>query len=1231
MFLILIKSFISVFFKFVLLFLFNSSVSLLSPFYFIIFVSRRNIHGVTRQSIDRILEKFDHRVSVESILGGSAPQQMRSSSAPSTSDNNAGRASVQESVQAGTDESSDRNFKSAGFLKPKEEIDSGVSLSSSSGEDGRKPRRSVSPDTRGSRFADQQGASNIVHGARGRGRGRGEVTLASGRGRGGVSGRRSGGSGVNGVAKEIEDIGMRRENSFVDGKEKSSVYLGGGENMAQSDKGRLNGVRNGEDDDDMDSAYWDIATQYSSYGLGKDGLERSSYNSGEVQINNMVDDGSNAKKGTEGEMAERFKETSPTIFPSAHFMPEGKVNLDVGDRNIGNLEQKTENITSKSGAGGGSYDMRRRKVSAGNVVSSFLAPGSRRTSGEERRVSTDWSERSSSANEEVWSVAVDTIGAREDVVGRTGSRVLSPSEETGPVEQDARRGEHAVDKTEGDVWDSADELDLSKEEEGTVLSSESDDVEIKSKDGQYNDKDSVVPPKKKKSAGGESRKPSDASEVVGMLTRRTLGEFEEALDSRLFEKYIKEGQMDEVKYTLRDQKKLVTQLIKEREAITSAAEKKSSVVSSGENCLTLDAVLYRAKEDNLYTQLPSMLVEMMFHDRQLVPRWKIDGVEERSEETFMPGAVPARVGPKGESKLLKLVPKDEGTEEAVTVEKRNENVEVQENGNEMGADGGDEVEDPAIMHIVVAKPSVTKDSVESLWKEQKWPPTVKAKPSSALPLPPNASTKKKVKQNDANSRVKKDAPLSNQGSSLSWLSGTSQWANPGLLSSVLHKETDALPLLVDEETSGRSITDALKKSLPKEVPVGRSGVQRQLLPPLSSSSSSQHASVAFGKEVVNTSAPSVFCPTVGSKPSKTKERTSSSSSTAKIPHHGDAFYVAPYTRIVETGEVADEVADKFERELGGKERSSIPDLGPNRQKKLDPRGRGGASLDFKSVKDSEASGSKNVTRENGHLTHREDHMMLNTLENGFQVDPNMFPSAIDDDTPLEYGSASAAASESVLSTSTEVKGKVGSSRSRGGAEGNSDLDFLVECFPHRSRKYLQHLLTVNDGNMELTTVSALAADQDGLGHTPSEFVHDVSKPILQATLNGKGSSNSFGLGTVVVNGHGTRKKMQQELFNGVGERRSNGDNNMRQLIAWTEATEEEGHYLESDKARLEILDWNVPPEDVEVEEKEQWELQNGTGFLLEDNLMLRLSESLSIQLQGLFGSVDQTLFHQGGR
>ncbi len=1052
---------------------------------------------------------------MESILGDSASLPSRSVSSPTKPSN----MDAQEPSRTSRENSTSRSSKPVGSQNSKEDMIAGhvFSVSDVERQKGEDKMRSVSPGVRSPRSAGHVSPS-IGH--RGRGRGRGDSMTAVGRGRGGAKlGRKIGGENVDSSLHEVkEEFESRRELYWPENKR----------NGNQTAKDTRDRSRNGSDDE-FDSTYWDIPSHIlgSKQEENIEELTPGFSRNGSVGTFGLASKiGVPLKKLLSGTAREQYRNWNLSGASVETVEPKNVETLE--PRTIGILEPSSEGIRRKRSTG---------KMSEDEVSVVSRDKSGRNSSDNSKKLSGIWSNTNQGAARQTWSLTAE-------------------SSKNGGAKQ--------ADKTDGgDVWDSADEMDLSTEDEGSRSTDDTSIAEDKNQDALSRDEQTESSDKIPEEATVKVEK------VASLMTNLPLKKLEEALESCLFNKYIVEGQMDERKYSLKDQKRLVTQLVKEHQSLCgeSAADSQPCTAHTRDGCLSLEVVLDRVRMDSLHTQLPNALVELMFRDRQLVPRWKIDGVEERSAEPVAVPVIPPTIAPsRKESKFLKLVPKmEEADTSSISLSATGTGKGVSDIniGNEEEVD--EDVDDPAIMRIVRPKrQAVTKDTVESLWE---------ALPSSTLET--NVETRSSVKASGSSAET---PPLA-------WLTGASQWANPELLSESLSRPKKTM---MNEEGISE-VVSSLK------VPVSSSAH----LPSAEGVSSVVH----HARAVTEISSSLSSLQPVALTDAKSDRRLSPTD----LAYNGTTENRAKYD-VLEQLKPLDNSGEREERKSS------------------------------QSLSDNLAS----ATSERYVFSYRNG--------DGLSVaeDSVVFPSAIEDQISRDQSSSESSPTSDYADAGACAVMKAGDdSQELRGAEGNSDLNFLVGCFPDLSRHQLQKLLEVNGGDVELTTISALSAQPDTydtIGHASlgtldvdaraSSHISLDEFPVISshASKNGQTykekiqtSANSFGLESVPLKGRGSYKEQVSDGDHAM-------DDEMPSLLAWTDSDVDGAPGLvPGNQADInDALTWDVPEEDgTEVEEIGNEELQYETGFLQEDNLVLKLSESLAIQLQSQFGSVDQTLLQEG--
>jgi len=1144
-------------------------------------------------------------VTVESILSGTSvvlTSPSRAASAPmatSDSTSSSGRKTLLDPSSQSQKGWADRyGVTVTDWRKPRENGELAVPGSSTkSGERPVEDEMSSSPEVKSSGSSDHTSPSS---GGKGRGRGRGDfLAPPAGRGRGlsQIVRRRSKGGveetevGMKVVAEELsskEELVSPQEGREI-GMSRQQVIGENSEKMELKGRGRSSKDEDGREDLGLRAV---TSLQYRGLDEGEQshmGYDNESWGAGrswgEFGASDMRKNEQWSEVKSVGELADL-----------SGCLPERKnifIKSRRKDSNVGSSGQaKKDPLVEDTGPLGAAMSV------GGNYVPS--------NSG-----SAELSNRSDFAVEEVWSVTSDTAATKEPSSGHS-MRKKALEERLSSSEREEGSREQGPERTEGDVWDSADEMDLSREEEedkekGTLLTKGSEaerkSVEVVVRDKVYEQDGGIEPPPGMLAKDGSSK-----SKVRGRFTKRRLKDIEEALEATLFERYVKEGQMDEAKYSLKDQKKLVTQLIKESDMVRGGRQQRSEEVKdqdesrwspTGDQCLSLESILERARVDSRHTQLPNMLIEKMFQDRQLVPRWKLGGVDEVSSKE-LPSMEALRKVSHNESRLLKFfssVKKEEGEGHSSDVSSVNGGelndrklTSVSGSGNECSSsadDDGREVDDPAIMHIVVAKqPPASKETVESLWKDKELQHSA---------LIPQAAESSNLLRNGLEEKVSDDA------SSLSWLSESPHWANPGLLSADLSRNNaDSLPRVV----KGRGDTRPMAK-----------GGRQEFLQKDTTVDEAPHKTPSVesnGKGVVDRS---TFSRTVGSK----------SNSKNKILSPTEQVFVEDYdlkSEDINFGGSEDRVFDEFDKEMGSSQAAAageIPGFSGSKRRKH--------GIEGVAVMKGREEGSSNSDKFNGQndLTNLSEFPPLKrdlqTDDLGWgQVSEEVltFPSAIDENrSSAGYGSLHHVTTSTLTSsTSSQRSGslQVGGST----CKSSSDIDFLVECFPDLSREHLHELLEVNDGNVELTTISALSAQRD-----------------VEDELWEESSANNLGVFAASGPLHESSETLSRDFQDVAAD--DEWETSSRQsgprLVLWNESMgSSDGHHLGNEKdLDNNILEWDVALDD----EEEKYSggssgvVQNETGFLQEDNLVLKLSESLAIQLQALFGPVDQSLFQQG--
>ena len=270
---------------------------------------------------------------------------------------------------------------------------------------------------------------------------------------------------------------------------------------------------------------------------------------------------------------------------------------------------------------------------------------------------------------------------------------------------------------EEDVWDSSEEMDLSRVEEGDEIVVRSGLKETERQSAGEMDTGSSGNGAARTGHSNVAMEPGLKQQQLLQPDRQKqrLQELEDALESTHHEIYTHEGRIDEFKFTLQDQKLLVTQLITEHQSVFvetgdgDDVEPERNVspsmpVSVGvgpvdDFCLSnlsLTAMFDRAKIDHLRDYLPDRVVEVMFADRQLVPNPQgiTSGMESKSHEIDT-----LFCAPRMESRLLKFLATDVCISGSEKLEPNLENGSVTDD---------DEVDDPAIVHKVISMPQLQR-------------------------------------------------------------------------------------------------------------------------------------------------------------------------------------------------------------------------------------------------------------------------------------------------------------------------------------------------------------------------------------------------------------------------------------------------------------------------------------------------------------------------------------------
>ena len=209
--------------------------------------------------------------------------------------------------------------------------------------------------------------------------------------------------------------------------------------------------------------------------------------------------------------------------------------------------------------------------------------------------------------------------------------------------------------------------------------------------------------------------------------RKFSSKLENALTETQHDKYTREGQLDEQKFSLSNQKKLVTQIITEHKLMCELAEVEVNPVTNHDD-VSVQTVLERSKVNGYHSYLPNEMVDMMFRDRPLLPALLVQpkiGTElkssgmEKGTKTSGTG-LDLGLGLNKESQLLKII----GTD-AKKLESKNEDGEIGMESETKYKDSKSEnqasnlyEEDPAIVHKVAIAgngnrltPSSTSDIV----------------------------------------------------------------------------------------------------------------------------------------------------------------------------------------------------------------------------------------------------------------------------------------------------------------------------------------------------------------------------------------------------------------------------------------------------------------------------------------------------------------------------------------
>lgn len=223
-----------------------------------------------------------------------------------------------------------------------------------------------------------------------------------------------------------------------------------------------------------------------------------------------------------------------------------------------------------------------------------------------------------------------------------------------------------------------------------------------------------------------------------------------------------------------------------------------------------------------------------------------------------------------------------------------------------------------------------------------------------------------------------------------------------------------------------------------------------------------------------------------------------------------------------------------------------------------------------------------------------------------------------------------------------LKGGEGSVEGVGSAEEvadpQSDLLFLVECFPDLSKQFLQLLLQQSQGNVEGAVSTALVStvtsptqpvlphdvgDIFGLALAYDQVYQQVQGrlDVQTSSMNGSSAASVTSESDVEGGANGDLASEDDECMN---------DEEIARIM------QEQLNLAESEEASLQAVERIVMQErEQRAEERRRKEEAQVTERALlgevqeDDNLVLRLSRSLASQLQRMFGSVEKHLTVEG--
>lgn len=1244
--------------------------------------------------MDRLLERFEHRVSVDSILQSSNPPLMRAISAPH--EQGRGKTFVPEHRHA----RDARQQDSLEVLSPVAKEERGLKLETTSEvvEEDRRGRTSNSPGVKRTRVSDSPKVPEGGYGVRGGGGGsecgrRGgaggdqgkwcEGGSGCGSKGGGEGGKGCGGGGWGdggGGGVETRARGNEISCNQVRCSEKADdVFVSchdSKENEAEEE------VEEKDEEDWKEDPYW-TATESSRHqdltqrrcGPGSDVVDGRGYSSRE-----------NSRQRCEGSVQNQWKAPSPVYAKGPRFAKEG-IDREISRTNVKKDVRHCEaKVGSVYGNVGGAF------IKGGDVVRNegtclakeIIFPDITCTSKNVGREMSDGCSDDGTVAKGEWHVAGHSyhgdgeqdVGSRKEV-RRWGVR---------------GRGEKAGNGMRGkseDVWDSSEEIEVLREEEREEVSSsrnESDRNVRRTKTGSSATEMTALG----KAATGPVLKQKDEQ-------KHRLQELQDALDSTPHDIYSHEGRMDEFKFTLHDQKVLVTQLISEHQSVCVKRRGRENAImsTSRASCATvgvgsvvdfchgdpsLKAVFERAKVDRLHGYLPDRVMEVMFTDRQLVrnPLGISGGMESKFHDidTLISAT-------RMESSLLKLLVPD-------FLVSRSENLEPNiVNGSIVE---GDEVDDPAIVHKVVSNtrlnpqaPSMTErlHVNRTVWADLKIPPSLTPAPSSSTSMasmsPSSSSVPKPVvgvlpTSWDLRNKVWGGSvddvlplPLSEtsaapgHASLLFFPQASSPWANPDLLTTVF-SERKCCPSMLDGEREG----DVSKSCSRGDASSDRMSLMNEesVLPATMPSA----LPLAPGNDDW-LKVPSYFPRAIGSEFKTMQSTTSCDTKTmscdfdvvceSKGQSNSITGVVLPLAKLCE------ENVEEDDDDILLHSHSSFS---------LGDKFHSDSSLSHFSISSTSGMSTANHTStkitENNQMTHGNVHIKANYSEPASSLSrsgssylhDSLMPCAcsIPKHTPFYLLNSHTDITEDPSDDNkqchaTEIasfdwtSGEDGFPRAEGEEE-RGDIGFLMECFPDLELLYLQRLLALNGGSVEKTVSVALLSPPVGSVHVNFDY---PSSDHFQTHLNlsarcmtlssigsDVGSASSVELatmtstvtkirpphhsnaGTAAGDSNSTTKirplKLQEMVSKGV-KMKSQGD--FLQLEAWVDPAANGKPRQQSDESVNDFLVWDVEEDEVDRDE---------ALALAEDNLMLKLTPSLALQLQSLFGAVDHFLPLKGG-